>query len=47
MRKPATRGIAPLYMRYVDVWDAAHALSHIMATEGWEAHMTEALDPVT
>ena len=40
-------GITPLYMRYVDVWDAADALAQVMAAEGWKEHMTEALDPVT
>ena len=34
-------------MRYVDVWDAADALTHIMSPEGRRAHMSEALDPVT
>ena len=40
-------GIAPLYLRYVDVWDAVDALVHVMTTEGWKAHMTDAPDPVT
>ena len=40
-------GLAPLYMRYVDVWDAADALAHIMATEGWKPYTTAAPEPVT
>ena len=40
-------GIAPLYMRYVDVWDAADALAQVMASEGWKAHMSDKPDPVT
>ena len=40
-------GIAPLYMRYVDVWDAADALVHVIATESWKAHVTDTPDPVT
>ena len=40
-------GIAPLYTRYVDVWDAVDALVRVMTTEGWKAHMTDAPDPVT
>ena len=40
-------GITPLYMRYVDVWDAVDALARIMAGDGWMAHRTEAPDAVT
>ena len=40
-------GIAPLYMRYVDVWDAAEALVQVMTTESWKAHMSDTPDPVT
>ena len=40
-------GIAPLYIRHVDVWDAVDALAHIMASEGWMAHRTDTLAPVT
>ena len=40
-------GLAPLYMRYVDVWDAADALVQVITTEGWKAHMTDTPDPVT
>ena len=40
-------GIAPLYIRHVDVWDAVDALARIMAGESWKAHGTETPDPVT
>ena len=40
-------GIAPLYMRYVDVWDAADALVQVMTTESWKTHMSDTPDPVT
>ena len=40
-------GIAPLYIRHVDVWDAADALARIMADGRWKAHVTDAPDPVT
>ena len=40
-------GITPLYMRYVDVWDAVDAIARIMANESWMAHKTDTLDPVT
>lgn len=30
-------GLAPLYLRYVDVWDAMHALSEILASNEHEA----------
>lgn len=38
-RAPATMrfGFAPLYVRYVDVWDAVQRLSGILATEKWRA----------
>jgi kynureninase len=29
-------GFAPLYTRYVDVWDAASALAEILATRAWD-----------
>ena len=29
-------GIAPLYLRYTDIWDAVERLRHIMATETWQ-----------
>ena len=40
-------GIAPLYIRHVDVWDAVDALAQVMATEGWRPHATAPPDPVT
>ena len=40
-------GIAPLYLRHVDVWDAAAALARVMASESWKAHRSETTDPVT
>ena len=40
-------GVAPLYIRHVDVWDAVDALARIMASEGWKAHGTATPDPVT
>ena len=40
-------GIAPLYMRHVDVWDAVAALVQIMETDGWMAHKTDTPEPVT
>ncbi|MEP6608567.1 MAG: kynureninase [Burkholderiaceae bacterium] len=29
-------GIAPLYVRYVDVWDAVQVLHHVLANEEWQ-----------
>ena len=40
-------GITPLYLRHVDVWDAADALVRIMASGCWKDYETEALDAVT
>ena len=40
-------GITPLYMRHVDVWDAADALVRIMASGCWKDYETEAPDVVT
>ena len=40
-------GIAPLYTRHVDVWDAVDALAHVVAGEGWKAHATATPAPVT
>ena len=40
-------GIAPLYLRHVDAWDAVDALARIMASESWMAHRSETTDPVT
>ena len=40
-------GIAPLYIRHVDVWDAVDALAQVMAGESWRAHGSDTPDPVT
>ena len=40
-------GIAPLYIRHVDVWDAVDALAQVMATKGWRPHAAAPPDPVT
>ncbi len=29
-------GITPLYLRYVDVWDAVHVLQDVMETRAWQ-----------
>lgn len=29
-------GFAPLYLRYVDVWDAAHALAEVLESRAWD-----------
>jgi kynureninase len=29
-------GLAPLYVRFVDVWDAMEALADVLATRGWD-----------
>ena len=31
-------GFAPLYLRYVDIWDAAEALSAVLGGEEWQGH---------
>ena len=31
-------GFAPLYLRYVDVWDAAQALGEVLADEEWRGY---------
>ena len=40
-------GITPLYMRYVDVWDAVEILEEIMISSTWKAFHTEIKDAVT
>ncbi len=40
-------GIAPLYTRHVDVWDAVDALARIMASGDWKPYTTATPDPVT
>jgi kynureninase len=48
-RAPATLrfGFSPLYLRYVDVWDAVDALTRIMAEERWCAPEFAVIDKVT
>jgi kynureninase len=29
-------GFAPLYLRFVDVWDAAQALREVVGTRAWD-----------
>jgi kynureninase len=29
-------GLAPLYVRFVDVWDAMDALADVLGTRGWD-----------
>jgi kynureninase len=29
-------GVAPLYVRHVDVWDAMDALADVLATRAWD-----------
>jgi kynureninase len=31
-------GFAPLYLRYVDMWDAAEALSAVLGGKEWQTH---------
>ncbi len=40
-------GITPLYMRYVDIWDAVAALEHILADGGWKPYRNAPRDAVT
>ena len=40
-------GLAPLYLRYRDVLDAAVALEDVLATEAWRAPEFQARGPVT
>lgn len=37
-------GIAPLYLRYTDIWDAVEILSQIMATGTWQNETSEYSD---
>jgi kynureninase len=48
-RTPATMrfGFAPLYVRFVDVWDAVERLNVIMATEYWRDPRFSQRGPVT
>jgi kynureninase len=40
-------GFAPLYLRYVDIWDAVEQLADIMATRAWDAPQFHARATVT
>lgn len=40
-------GFTPLYLRYVDVWDAVEALRDILATESWKAFLSVERTQVT
>jgi len=40
-------GLAPLYIRYVDVWDAVAALAEIMRTRAWDDPEFHRLEAVT
>jgi len=40
-------GFTPLYVRYVDVWDAVEALRDILATESWKAFLAVERTQVT
>ncbi len=40
-------GIAPLYVRYVDVWDAVAVIERVMASRAWEAFRTDRREAVT
>ncbi len=40
-------GFAPLYLRYVDVWDAVEVLYDILATESWKASQFQVRSAVT
>ena len=40
-------GITPLYMRYVDVWDAVAVIEAVMSSGGWRDFRSEAREAVT
>jgi kynureninase len=40
-------GFAPLYLRFVDVWDAVEALREVLATRAWERPQFTARRAVT
>ena len=40
-------GITPLYMRYVDVWDAVEAIEAVMSGGAWRGFRTETREAVT
>jgi kynureninase len=40
-------GFAPLYLRHVDIWDAAEALGQVLAAEEWRNHPADGGGAVT
>ncbi|WP_116020751.1 kynureninase [Thermomonospora umbrina] len=40
-------GFTPLYLRYVDVWDAADALTDVLTTEPWKDDRYTTRNPIT
>jgi kynureninase len=40
-------GLTPLYLRYVDIWDAAEILADILRTRAWDAAHFHARAAVT
>ena len=40
-------GMAPLYIRFVDVWDAVEALRDVLDTSAWRDPRFSTRDPVT
>ena len=40
-------GLAPLYVRYVDVWDALAILGEVLRSEAWRAARFQKSRPVT
>ena len=40
-------GFTPLYLRFVDVWDAVDILADVMATEAWRRPEFQARAKVT
>jgi kynureninase len=40
-------GLAPMYTRFADVWDAVEALRDVLATQSWRAHSVGVRPTVT
>jgi kynureninase len=40
-------GFAPLYLRFVDVWDTVEVLRDVLATRAWDSRAFEARKRVT